>query len=172
MDGFRGWHFSMRRLALFAAASMLPMAAYARQPSLPDPIDTPGAVNPSISQANIRGTICQLDWVQSHQPSPAYVNALKLRQLTAWQGYVSRSNPDAYEEDHLIPLALGGAATDQHNLWPEPLISGDGWDADLKRGLERVLHRLVCEGRLPLVLAQRAIALDWTASYRQFVHPR
>jgi hypothetical protein len=68
-----------------------------------------------------------------------------------------------------MPLSLGGAPSDQRNLWPEPRRSPDGWGADRKDELERVLHGLVCAGRLPLALAQRAIAWDWIAAYRQFV---
>ena len=159
-------------LVALAVALLVPLAAQGRPPSLPDPIDTPGAINPAVSQANIGSTICQVGWTRTIRPGRAYTNALKRRQLTAWQGYASATDRDAYEEDHLIPLDLGGAPDDQHNLWPEPRVSADGWNADRKDGLERVLNRLVCNGRLPLVLAQRAIALDWTAAYRQFVHAR
>ena len=48
------------------------------------------------------------------------------------------------------------------SLWPESRVSPDGWKADRKDGLERLLKRLVCDERLPLALAQRAIALDLT----------
>ena len=34
-------------------------------------------------------------------------------------GYADTSTAD-YEEDHLIPLELGGAPRDPNNLWPEP----------------------------------------------------
>ena len=160
------------RSTIFAVALLLPVAAYARPPSLPDPFDTPGAVNPAVNQANIGSTICQPGWTRTIRPGRAYTNALKRRQLTTWQGYAAAASSEDFEEDHLIPLDLGGAPDDQHNLWPQPRISPDGWNADRKDGLERVLKRLVCDGRLPLALAQRAIALDWTAAYRQFVKPR
>ena len=155
-----------------AVTLMLPLTAYARPPSLPDPIDTPGAINPAVNQANVGSTICQLGWTRTIRPGRAYTNELKRRQLAIWQGYAAGGDPKDFEEDHLIPLDLGGAPVDQHNLWPEPRDSPDGWTADRKDGLERVLNRLVCDGRLPLALAQRAIALDWRAAYRQFVHPR
>ena len=87
-------------------------------------------------------------------------------------GYVSGGDPAALEEDHLTPLELGGAAADPPNLWPEPRIAAEGWNAGRKDGSGRVLHRMVCDGRLPLALSQRAIALDWRAAYRQFVHSR
>ena len=160
------------RLVIFAAALLAPVLAYGRPPSLPDPFDTPGATNPAVNQANIGTTICQSGWPRTIEPASTYTSALKRRQLAAWQGYAGGGNLADFEEDHLIPIELGGAPIDPHNLWPEPRIAADGWNADRKDGLKRVLHRLVCEGRLPLTLAQRAIALDWTAAYRQFVHPR
>ena len=76
-----------------------------------------------------------------------------------------------YEEDHLIPLGLGGAPADPRNLWPEPRTSPDGWGADRKDELEFALNQLVCSGRLLLREAQQAIATDWIAAYRRYVGP-
>ncbi len=45
----------------------------------------------------------------------------------------------------------------------------NGWTAKRRNQLEDVLHRLVCEGELSLYVAQRAIALDWTAAYVRYV---
>jgi hypothetical protein len=83
-------------------------------------------------------------------------------------GYADR-RLGAYEEDHLVPLDLGGAPYDPRNLWPEPRVTPDGWNADLKDELEAVLSRQVCSGRVPLAEAQAAIAADWTAAYNRFV---
>jgi hypothetical protein len=66
-------------------------------------------------------------------------------------------------------LDLGGAPADPHDLWPEPRHPADGWDAALKDGLERVLNRLVCDGKLPLVEAHRAIAGGWMVAHGRFV---
>jgi hypothetical protein len=74
-----------------------------------------------------------------------------------------------YEGDHLVPLALGGAPSDLRNYWPEPLIAADGWTAEMKDELEAVLSRMVCSGRLPLDVAQRAIAADWHRAYQLYV---
>ncbi len=68
-----------------------------------------------------------------------------------------------YEEDHLVPLGLGGVPYDPGNLCRN--LETDGWNADLKDELEAVLSRLVCSGRVPLAEAQQAIATDWTAAY-------
>jgi hypothetical protein len=74
-----------------------------------------------------------------------------------------------YQEDHLVPLELGGDPSDPRNLWLEPKAVAGGWGADRKDELEWVLNRLVSTGRLPLVEAQRAIATDWIAAYRRYV---
>jgi hypothetical protein len=63
---------------------------------------------------------------------------------------------NAHEEDHLIPLALGGAPRDPANLWPEP-----GATPNEKDRVENVAHDAVCAGTLTLPDAQRRIAGDW-----------
>lgn len=69
------------------------------------------------------------------------------------------------EVDHLIPLELGGSNRIS-NLWPERL---DGeWNAHEKDELEGRLHRLVCAGKVDLETAQRAIATDWIAAYKEY----
>jgi hypothetical protein len=70
-----------------------------------------------------------------------------------------------YEEDHLVSLGLGGAPYDPRNRWPEPRVSADGWNADLKDELEAVLARSVCSHRVPPAEAQQAIARDWIVAY-------
>ena len=67
-----------------------------------------------------------------------------------------------YEEDHLIPLELGGSPRDPKNLWPQP--RGGNPNASVKDALENSLHALVCSGRVPLAVAQEAIAWDWVAT--------
>ena len=137
------------------------------QSAQPDPARTPGAINPAVTQERIGTTICVRGWTRTVRPPESYTYALKRRQMRAW-GYVDR-RLSHYEEDHLIPLDLGGSPDDPRNLWPEPRQSADGWTADRKDKLEDVLHQMVCNGRLSLVEAQRAIARDWTAAYRRYV---
>ncbi len=157
-------------MALAAASATLVLGtapAPARRP-LPDPLDTPGAINVAVTQQNIGRTICTPGWTEAVQPPPAFMAALKLRQLGSWVAYAG-GPAEAYKEDHLIPLELGGSPTDQRNLWPALRQRADGWGSDRKDGLARVLHRLVCDGSLPLAYAQRTIARNWIAAYRQFV---
>jgi hypothetical protein len=99
-----------------------------------------------------------------------YTEELKRQQIHTF-GYDHR-RLSHYEEDHLIPLGLGGAPADPRNLWPEPRIAPDGWGAGRKDEVEFALNQLVCSGRLPLREAQRAIATNWIAAYRRYVGSR
>lgn len=72
-----------------------------------------------------------------------------------------------YEEDHLVPLCVGGHPTDERNLWPE---TREGkWSAKFKDQLEASVCRAVCRGALTLDEG-RAIFLrpDWTIEYEKF----
>ena len=137
------------------------------QSVLPNAQRTPGAVNPAVTQDNIGQTICVRGWTRTVRPAEEFTYRLKREQMRSW-GYADRRLRD-YEEDHLIPLEIGGSPNDPRNLWPEPREAPDGWTADRKDELEAELNRLVCAGRLSLEEAQRAIAADWIAAYRRYV---
>ncbi|MBI1355845.1 MAG: hypothetical protein GC160_16010 [Acidobacteria bacterium] len=79
---------------------------------------------------------------------------------------VADPEPRAYELDYLIPPELGGAG-DARNLWPQP-YGAEPWSAHAKDALEDRLRHLVCQGELPLAVAQRDLARDWTAAYRRY----
>jgi hypothetical protein len=131
----------------------------------PDPQRTPGAVNPDITQANIRDTICNPRWsTRSIRPNVSYTNRLKVQQIDEY-GYPD-SRLRSYEEDHFIPLELGGHPTDPKNLWPEPFQTSiaDG-GAHTKDQVENYLHAEVCSGSLTLEKAQREITEDWYRVY-------
>jgi hypothetical protein len=131
----------------------------------PDPVRTPGAVNPDINQDDIDQTICNPQWsTRSVRPPAHYTDRLKFEQMEEYGD--SDTNPKDYEEDHLIPLELGGNPTDPNNLWPEPFDTSipDG-GARSKDRVENYLHREVCAGDLTLEEAQRGIASDWYKVY-------
>ena len=88
------------------------------QQALPDPDRTPGAVNPAVMQDNIDTTICVRGWAKSVRPPERYTETLKRKQIEEY-GYTNHSL-SSYEEDHLVPLELGGSPTNPRNLWPEP----------------------------------------------------
>ena len=98
---------------------------------------------------------------------------MKLVQIIEY-GYADRS-PSHYQEDHLVPLELGGAPRDPRNLWPEPndivLPDGTKVGSDAKDNLEDSLHQAVCGGTLALGDAQRLIAGDWIAAWEAAGEP-
>ena len=89
-----------------------------------------------------------------------------MKHAVLWS-YGVRGLPDRdYELDYLVTPELGGAA-DPQNLWPERYASAT-WNAHVKDDLEHLLHRLVCDGSVPLASAQHDIAADWIAAYKQY----
>lgn len=122
---------------------------------LPDPHCTPGALNPAVTPATTATTICVRGWTATVRPPESYTEPLKLSQM---QAYGDTGSTRDYEEDHLVPLELGGAPADPRNLWPEP-----GGSPHAKDTVESAARRAVCDGSLPLVAAQAAMAADWVS---------
>jgi hypothetical protein len=127
---------------------------------LPDPTCQPGAYNPDVTQSTIDSTICVSGWTSTVRPSSSYTTALKIKQIAEY-GYDDTSTAD-YEEDHLVPLELGGAPKSAENLWPEPRY-GDT-TASNKDTVENKLKKYVCNGTVSLDDARSAIASDWTTA--------
>jgi hypothetical protein len=111
---------------------------------------TPGASNPAVTQASIKKTICVSGWTATMRPSTSYTNALKTKQMVQ---YLETGSPSDYEEDHLIPLELGGSPRSPRNLWPEPHPRADTVDT-----IETSLKRQVCKGLITLALARKQIS--------------
>ena len=140
------------RLLVYAAIALLVLAALpsCRRSGTRFPASwtlTPGALNPDVTQATIRATICRRGWTRTIRPPSEYTSSLKGEQLRVygWSG-----SPSDYQEDHLISLELGGHPTDPRNLWPEPYPRASRVDA-----IENELNQQVCSGELTLVDAQR-----------------
>jgi hypothetical protein len=91
-----------------------------------------------------------------------------LRQEVFHEYGIANARSGDYEIDYLIAPGLGGAE-DIHNLWPQPYTSRT-WNAHVKDALEEHLHQMVCEGKLDLSTAQRDIATDWIAAYKNYFH--
>jgi Protein of unknown function (DUF3761) len=134
---------------------------------LPNSARTPGATNPSVTQASIGRTICVTGWTSTIRPSSSVTTALKVAQLASRYAYKGDTTTGDYEEDHLISLELGGAPSAEANLWPEPYGSPEG--ARVKDVVENKLHTLVCGGTITLATAQRAIARNWWIAYQTYV---
>jgi hypothetical protein len=116
---------------------------------LPNRTLTPGAYNRTVRQSTIRRTICVSGWTKKIRPATSYTDKLKATQMAQ---YGLTGLPSAYEEDHFIPLELGGAPTNPKNLWPEPHAQSRVSDP-----LETKLKREVCRGVRSLKSARAAI---------------
>jgi hypothetical protein len=114
---------------------------------LASPTRTPGVLNPDVTQANIRSTVCRHGWTDTIRPPVSYTNALKAKQMRQYREPGSLSD---YQEDHLISLELGGSPTDPRNLWPEPYPRASDMDQT-----ENELNAEVCSGQLTLAQAQQ-----------------
>lgn len=129
----------------------------------PDSSPPPGAINPNVTQSNIVQTICLRGWTATVRPPETYTYHLKLQQIAARH---LPGVPRDYEEDHYVPLEIGGHPTDPRNLWPQPP------EARLKDMLERALNGAVCGGKLTLADAQRCLLNQpWTACARRMHTP-
>lgn len=120
-----------------------------------------GFRNPAVTQYNIQTTICNPKWLQLARPSSSYTRNLKIKQMKA-EG-MSGTTRD-YEEDHIIPLGLGGHPSDPRNLWPEPIA-----DALKKDKVETYLHRQVCIGTIRLWVARRQMK-KWKPLLQELEH--
>jgi hypothetical protein len=129
----------------------LPTSTTTTPPALALPIKslTPGVYNAAVRQKTIDKTICVKNWTKKIRPSVSYTNALKLMQM---QQYGETGSPSDYEEDHFIPLELGGAPKNPKNLWPEPHAQSSVSDP-----LETKLKREVCKGLIKLAKARAEI---------------
>jgi hypothetical protein len=93
-------------------------------------------------------------WTSTVRPPTSYTNKLKNQQIIQY-GYADK-NPSDYEEDHLVPLELGGAPSDPSNLWPEPHTWSFTKDKD-----ENTLHAQICSGQITLAQARDDILSKW-----------
>jgi hypothetical protein len=136
----------------------------------PDPIRTPGASNPQVTQRNIQGTICGRRWsTKLIRPPAGYTSRLKRKQLREYGDTVHQTraqliNPNTgkvdttrcvphsdsmvcCEEDHPIPLEDGGGPEDPRNLWREAYytrVGGTIMGARQKDVVEGFVHGEIC----------------------------
>lgn len=127
------------------------------------------ALNPDVTQATINRTICTPGWTTSIRPSTSYTNALKQRELEIYR-YLHPNDPNwtmiGTEEDHRVPLELGGHPTDVNNLTPEDHPGSYTKDAG-----ENKARTDVCNHRLKLIDAQRVFIKTYLDPYPGYIFP-
>ena len=133
--------------------------------SLPNPITTPGAINPDVTDNNIHATICVPGFTATIRENSYITNKAKRAALPPGEDLM------LFEWDHLISLELGGHPNDPRNLWAEPYgdRDKDEYGARKKDVLETLLHRLVCADKMPLSAAQGLISGNWIMAYQAYV---
>ena len=156
--------------ALLLAGSVLAQDASISQSginklALPNPVFTPGAIDPAVTPQNLQSTVCVKGYTATVRPDKKYTNRLKREQLRQFN-YADR-NPQNYEQDHLIPLSIGGNPSDPKNLWPQP--RSGAWGAEQKNDLEFVVYKMVCKGDIGLAEAQQRVARNWIEAYQAWV---
>lgn len=118
-------------------------------------------LNPEVTQASVQATVCRSGWTGTIRPASSYTTALKRRQIAAY-GYEDRAL-GSYEEDHVVPLVLGGHPTAPANLFPQPHSSSVPDDSEETR-----LGRAVCRSMTTLADAQaRMYGIKLAHGYRR-----
>ena len=157
-------NLTMTRILVALLAMLATFQASASD--LPNSSLTPGAIDSNVTQQNIQSTVCVKGYTKTVRPPASYTNKLKKRQIRQYS--YGDQNPKHYEEDHLIPLSIGGNPTDPANLWPEPRLSE--WSAAKKDDLEFTLYKMMCNDQIGLKEAQAEISSDWIVAYNKYVH--
>jgi len=128
---------------------------------LPNPVTTPGVLNPAVSDATKAQTVCKANWTATVRPPVSYTD--KLRAADVMPGH----HPAEFELDHLLSIEDGGSPTSPQNLWD--MIYADHYGARVKDVLETKMHRLYCAGTVTLDQARAALSPNWLVGYVQYV---
>lgn len=124
----------------------------------PDPALTPGDTDPAVTQDTIKETICK------HGYTKTVRNVTSAMKKEVFAEYKIKDHFGDYEVDHFISLELGGSNAIK-NLWPESYKIE--WNARKKDVVETYLGHEICQGRISLLDAQKAIREDWVKVYKQ-----
>jgi len=132
---------------------------------LPDPLCTPGALNPRVKTTTLKSTICRSGYTSTIRPSSSITSREKIASARSY-GYQGSTRTGEY--DHLISLELGGDPNDARNLWVEPNENRAAKStSNAKDRVENAAHTAICAGKITLAAAQIGIATDWVALGQQ-----
>ena len=136
----------------------------------PIPEITPGAMNPAVTQENLKDTICKTGYTKTVRPSTSVTNKIKKESMKQYGYTDSMSN---YELDHFYPITDSGHPSSPQNLWPQVWhLEVDGYDvgARTKDRLEVAYNKLLCSGKVKLESVPLCFN-EWVSCYKQFVGP-
>ena len=117
--------------------------------------------------SKIKSTICVIGWTATVRPPASYTNQLKYSQLHSGYNLGGDLNLKDYEEDHIVPLEVGGNPTSALNLFPEPRNIKYG--SYVKDQLENRMHQLVCAGQVTLKVGQSVFLTNWEKGYVKYI---
>jgi uncharacterized protein DUF3761 len=123
----------------------------------PDRRCSPGAYYSKLTKA----VICSSGF---HTSSIRNVSEAEKFAVEREYGLAAKHYGNALEIDHIVSLELGGS-NDIANLFPERAGTGLGYR--VKDRLENRLRVIVCAGEIDLRSAQRQLAANWRALYKQ-----
>lgn len=103
--------------------------------------------------------LCIPGYSSSVRPPSGYTTSLKIAQLEKMG--LSTKDLGAWEEDHFVPISLGGSPADPKNLSPQPFP-----EAHYKDTVEWDLYHRMCKGEITLGEAQKMIQ-DWEGYYQK-----
>lgn len=154
----------MRTLSISIAAVLFATTAQAQQCKLgPIPDQSAGRTPGMVATTDV-ADVCSRDGGSYSVRHRLSQNPETKREVLAKYG-LSMSDARQVEDDHNIPLCLGGS-DDVANRWPQPR---DGeWTSDQKDELEAFACREVCHGRTTLAAAQGwfLAPADWRVAYQ------
>lgn len=130
---------------------------------LPDPSVTPGVLNPAVTPATIKATVCVSGWTATVRPPTPYTNKLKVIDTPKGMKIVDG------ELDHLISIEDGGSPSSPQNLWY--MAYADRYGARVKDVLETRVKHLLCAGKISLDDARAALSPNWLLGYVRYVGP-
>ena len=146
-----------------------PMSPGSSPPSAAGPAASPTSATTSDSRPNTRppgavaGALADPPPTLGELCTPGYTRTVRPPRPTptpssaaSWPTSGTPTGTTHYEEDHLVPLSIGGAPRDERNLWPQPWPEARDKDRE-----EDALHIGVCTHRMSLAEAQRKIVADW-----------
>lgn len=138
---------------------------------LPDPKCTPGAIDDSVTQSDLKQTVCRSGgYTDSVRPPESMTKPVKKMIMVAYG--LAGKNPADYELDHEIPLEAGGSSSTL-NLWPEPANDAhhearSTYVHNDKDKLESIVRDQICYDGANLRQLQVHIARNWVALERGF----
>lgn len=160
---FRAAVIVLFALALFVILISLVHAAHAGD--LPDPKLTPGVADPQLT----KDALCKPGF---HTGAFRHVTPATKNKVCIEYGLPAHCDArEAYEIDHLIDIADGGA-NDVRNLWPQSCDPKVRWNCHVKDRLEDRLRVMLCKGQITLPDAQHSISTNWIAEYQKVLGMR